>query len=409
MSKRSSKKRISLKSIPKKSLIKAAAIVLAIIIVLSVAAYKLGNYSPLGLGRGLSNIGDSMMGNNGFPFDISSNDVIHMGMSYSDVVVLNDTGVKVIDSSGRQISDFQHNYSSPLIYTYGTHSLIIGAGENKFKVQTSGKTIYEMETDFDLLTGDISKNGCVAVASKSDQGASMLNVYDSKKNEVFSWICAKNLIVSVDISNNGRYVAVGVIGADSGDIISEVYLFDINYSDPVRHIQLPGTAVAAVEILSGKKLLIIGDNFVSFVNEKGKRNDIDVSLNTVSRFFISENNTAAIVFSKYSSAYTNILKIYSSSGKEISSSDIDFIIKDMSFDGKHIALLSDGKLYCYDLYGRISGEKTIDNDAERCCINGSNAYVLFSNGIKKYSVRGNSDERVTQSEIEKIDGEVIKK
>ena len=80
----------------------------------------------------------------------------------------------------------------------------------------------------------------------------------------------------------------------------------------------------------------------------------------------------------------------------------------MSFDGKHVALLSDGMLYCYDLYGRISGEKTIDNDAERCCINGSNAYVLFSNGIKKYSVRGNSDERVTQSRIEKIDGEEVK-
>ncbi|MCR4564217.1 MAG: DUF5711 family protein [Clostridiales bacterium] len=407
MAKRKSKKRINLKRLANKKVIRVAAIVLAVLIVFSVAAYKLSNYSPLGVGKGISNLGDSMLGNNGFPYSISSNDVKHLGMSGSDLVVLNDTGVKIIDSSGRQVSDFQHNYSSPLIYTYGSHSLVLDAGKNLFRVQTSGKIIYEQESQFELLTGDISKNGCVAIATKSDQGASMLSVFDSKKNEIFSWVCAKHMIVSVDISDNGRYIAAGVIGADSGDIVSEVYLFDKNYSDAVRHFELPGTAVAAVNILSGKKLVIIGDNLVTFVNEKGERNDIDVSLNTVSRFFISDNNITSVVLSKYSSAYSNILKVYSASGKEISSADIDFQIKDMYSDGKHIALLSDSKIVCYDLYGRVSGEKSIDNDSVKCCLNGSNVYVLFSNAIKQYSVRGNSDERVTRGAVEKIDEEVV--
>ena len=81
----------------------------------------------------------------------------------------------------------------------------------------------------------------------------------------------------------------------------------------------------------------------------------------------------------------------------------------MYSDGKHIALLSDGKVVCYDLYGRVSGEKTVDNDAADCCVNGSYLYVLFSNGIKKYSVRGNSDERVTQGAVENINSEVVEK
>jgi hypothetical protein len=407
LKKRSKKKKINLKNINLKTVISAFAIVFAVLIVLSVAAYKIGHFSPLGLGRGLSNLADGVFGNNGFPYSVSSNDVENMGMSYSDVVLLSDTGVKMIDSTGKQISDLQHNYSSPLIYTYGGRSLIIDEGARLFRVQTSGKLLYEMEYGFDLLTGDIAKNGSVAIASKSDSGASMLCVFDSKKNEVFSWVCAKQQIVSVDISENGRYIAVGVIGADSGDVVSDVFLFDINYKDAIRHIEFTGSAVAKVEILSGKKLVVIGDNVVSFINEKGERNDVDVSLNTVSRFFVSDNNITAIVLSKYSSSYSNILKVYSSSGKEISSTDIDFHIKSMYSDGKHISFLSDDKLICYDLYGRVSGEKTVDNDCVSCCLNGSDVYVLYSNSINKYSVRGNSDERSVKT-VEKTDEEVIK-
>ena len=400
------KKSVNLKRIPKSTLVKAIAIVIVVLIIFYVASFRLGKNTS-GIGKGINNIGNTVFGSSGFPYAVSSNDVKYLGMSNSDIVILNDTGVKMIDSSGRQISDFQHNYSSPIIYTHGAQSLVIDAGEKKFRVQTAGKLIYEKEADFELLTGDISKNGSVAIATKSDQGASMLTVFNSKKNEVFSWVCAKNYIVSVDISDNGRYIAVGVIGAQSGDIISEVYLFDINYTEAIRSFELPGTSVAAVEILSGKKLAIIGDNLVTFVNEKGERNDIDVSLDTVSRFCISENNIISVVLSKYSSAYSNILKVYSSSGKEISSSDIDFQIKDMYSDGKHIVLLTDGKVVSYDLYGRVSGEKTIDNDAVNCCVNSSYVYVLFSNGIKKFSVRGNSDERVTQGAVEKVNSEVV--
>ena len=286
------KKRINLKKIPKNKLIKVIAIVAVVLIILSVAAIKLGNNTS-GLGKGINNVGNTVFGSSGFPYGISSNDVKNLGMSNSDIVVLNDTGVKVIDSTGRQISDFQHNYSSPLIYTHSSLSLVLDAGANKFRVQTSGKLIYEYETDFELLTGDVSKNGSVAIATKSDQGASMLTVFNSKKTEVFSWVCAKHYIISVDISDNGKYIAVGVIGADGGDIISEVFLFDINYTDAIRHFELPGTSVAKVEILSGKKLVIIGDNLVSFVNEKGTylstpfRDSVSVKITLHALFFQS--------------------------------------------------------------------------------------------------------------------------
>lgn len=406
MNKRS-KKRISFKNADKRMFIRAGVIVIAIIAVLSIAAFKLGGYSRLGISKGISSITDGVTGKGSFPQKVSSNDIVRMTMCYNDLALLDDTALKVIDRSGKTVSDFQHNYSSALVYTYGNNMLVLDADGNKFRVQTSGKIIYEKEFDFELLTGDISRNGSVAIASKSDQGASMLSVFDTKQREVFSWICAKQQIVCVDISENGKLIAVGVIGADSGDILSDVYLFDIDYNDAITHIELPGTSIVKVDILSGNRLAVIGDNVVTFVDKNGERNDIDVSLDTLSRYFVSDNNITAVLLSKYSSAYSNILKVYSSSGKEISSTEIEGQVKDLNSDGKHIALLCDGKLICYDIHGRLTGEKNIDNDALCCCVNGSDAYVLFSNSINRFSVKGNADERQTQPTVETVDEEVI--
>ena len=388
---------ISFKNADKKLFFKAIIIVASILIILAIAAIKFGS------GNSISGITGAASVSDGFPYKVSSNDIERMSMCYNDIALLGDTGLKIVDRTGRTVSDFQHNYSAPLMYSYGRNMLILDAGSNKFRVQTAGKLLYEKEFEFELLTGDISKNGSVAIASKSDQGASMLSVFDAKQKEVFSWVCAKQQIVSVDISENGKLIAVGVLGAEGGDIVSDVYLFDIGYKEPLSRIELPGTSVVRVEILSGKRFVIIGDNLVSFVNQKGERNDVDVSLDTVSKFYVSDNNITAVLLSRYSSAYSNILKVYSSSGKEISSIDIDYTVNNMYSDGKHISLVSDGKLTCFDLYGRITGEKEIDHDAISSCVNNSNVYVLFSNSIKRFSVRGNSDERVTQASVETVD------
>jgi len=374
---------------------------------LSLAAYRLGNLTYSGIGKGIGDIVNKSSGGDGYPYTVSSAQVKSLQSGSSDLVVLYDTGVRVLGSSAKEISDLQHNYSSPMMFTFGSRLLVADSFGTKFRVQTPSKLSYEMDFPFEILTADIAKNGYVVIASRTDAGSSMLTVLDGKRREVYKWRCAKEQIVCVDISDDGKYIVCGVVGAENGDVYSDVYLFDIRYEDAVRTVKFEGTSVVKVEMLKGKNFLVVGDNLVTFVNGKGDRKDVDVSLNSVSRCCVSENNITALLLSKYGSAYSKILKVYNASGKEISSVDIECSVKSMSIYGKHIALLSEGKLLSYNLYGKQIGEKTIDNDAVSCCIGSNGIYVLHSNSINKYSITGRNTktEKTTtdNSENEKSD------
>jgi len=402
-------KRIPIKKAFNKRIIKVVCIVIVLLIILSVASYRIAHFSPLGLGRGLNTLFTRIFGTESFPYPLPSEEIDNIRMSDSDMFILYDTGVKVIDPTADEISDLQHNYSAPLLFVSDGKALVIDCGDRKFKVQTSTKLLYEAEYDFDLLTGDIASNGSVAIASKSDKGSSMLCVYNNKQKNLFTWVCSKQEIVSADISDNGRYVLAGVIGAESGDVRSDVYLFDIKKGETLQSVELPGSAVVGAEILNGKSFVVFCDNCVKFIDEDGKTTDIDVSLNTVSRFCVSQNNYTALLLSRYSSAYSSILNVYNKSGKLLAEIDIDYPVSSISCDGKHIAVLSDSVLYCYDIYGNKTGEKTIESDAVSCLVSGSDVYVEFSKYIDRYTVRGVSDERGAVNTVTESDKEVIKK
>ena len=369
-------------------ILKTAAIILVILVLISIAAFQFGNVTYSSLGSSINNALNSSGKGSGYPYSVNASSVKSFKISSSDLVLLYDTGVKMLDPTAKEISDFQHNYSSPLLFTFVSRNLVIDGEGKKFKIQSKNKVLSETELSFDILTGDIAENGDVAIVSRSDSATSMLTVYNKDLKEKFKWLCAKEQIVTVDLSDDGNYIAVGVIGAEGGDIYSNVYLFDKDYAEPIESFNFPGTSVVSVEMLNGKNFLIIGDNMAAFVDKKATCNNIDVSLNTVSRYSTSESNVTALLLSKYGSAYSKILNIYNKNGKLLSTVEIDDSVKSISCDGKYVCVLTSGSLLTYNLQGEKIGEKSVNSDAERCCISGGSAYVLFSKQIEKYSSIG---------------------
>ena len=53
-----------------------------------------------------------------------------------------------------------------------------------------------------ILTGSLGKDGSVAIATRAEDAQSMLTVYNSKEKEIFVWKCAKENIISCDVSDN---------------------------------------------------------------------------------------------------------------------------------------------------------------------------------------------------------------
>lgn len=371
--------------------LKAAAVVFVVLLLVIIAAAQFGGvtFSTIGdyIAASIAGIGAG----DGYPYDINSLNIADAGITNSDLVLVDDNAVRVLNSTAKEISNIQHTFDHPVMSSNSGRILLYDIGGKKFRVQSKTRTLYEKQTDFLILTGAIGKDGSVAIASRADEAESMLTVYDKNHNEAFIWKCAKEHIVTCDVSDNGKRIAVGVIGVQNGSVYSKVYIFDKKGTEPIGTFDYPESAVTSVQFLSNETLMVMGNNMCEIIKGAEVKQKIDVSVNTPSRLFISDNNTAVLVLSKYSSTTKKIIKVFDKTGNELFESEIDGLVKSVYTDGKFTAVLTDSSVRVFNTKGEVTGTAEVNADAVKVLVSSRNIYVYSSDRIDRYSSVGDNN------------------
>lgn len=373
---------ISLKTANK---IKLISVILVILILVSIAAAKISGVTISMASDGLRTFIAKIGSGGGFPYSLAGISASDISMSGSDLVLLDDSGVRVIDSTAKEISNIEHSFDHPVIETSSGRILLYDIGAKQFRVQSKTRTLFEKQTDYIILTAALGHDGSVAVATRAEGAESMLTVYDKNHKEAFRWACAKEHIVSCDISDDGKRFAVAVLGVNNGSVYSKVYVFDKKKTEAYASFEYNDSALTKVKFLSNEKIMIFGNNICEIIDGKEVKEKIDVSVNTPSRLFVADNNTAVLVLSKYSSTTQKIVTVYNKSGKEMFSAEITGIVKAVSTDGKYTAVLTDSQVCIFNMKGEMTGKAEITSDPIDVGVCRSKTYVFASEGIFEYS------------------------
>lgn len=365
--------------------IRAAAAVLVVLILIIIAAAQVGGITFSTVGDYFSALISGMGSGEGYPYSISGAGVLGASATNSDPVLVFEDSVKVLNATAKEVSSLAHTYDHPVISSNSGRVLLYDEGGKKFRVQSKTRVLYEKNTDYIILTAAMGKDGSAAVATKADGAESMLTVYGSNREQVFAWKCSKENIVSCDVSDNGKSYAVSVIGVENGSVYSKVYIFNKKDSAPERELTYKGSAVSSVQFLSNETLFVMGNNVCEIVNDSGEVTKIDISVNTPYKLFISDNNTAVLVLSKYSGTTQKIIKVYDKSGRELYSKDIDGLVKSVSTDGKYVAVLTDSEVQIFNRKGESCGGAKINSDAEKVLVCARNTYIYSPDRIDRFS------------------------
>lgn len=372
--------------------IKLLAVIFVVLMLIIIAAAQFGGvtFSTIGdsIRTSLAGIGSG----DGYPYSMNGIKIGDAGITNSDLVLLYDDTVKVLDSTAKEISNITHEYDHPVMSSNSGRVLLYDEGGTTFRVQSKTRVLYEKELDHIIFTGAMGKEGSVAVATTAKDAESMLTVYDSKEKEVFAWKCAKEHIMSCDISDNGKLFAVSVIGVDNGSVYSKVYIFNKRKTEPQAAFEYKDSSVSSVQFLSNETLFVLGNNVCEIINGNEVKEIVDVSVNTPSRLYISDNNTAVLVLSKYSSTTQKIIKVYNKSGKELFSQEINGLVKSVSTDGKYVSVLTDENIQIFNSKGEMVGSANVNTDAEKVIVSSRNTYVYSLDKIERYSSVGDNTE-----------------
>ena len=372
-------------SIKNAKTLKLLAIILVVLLLIILAAGQFGGVTFSTISDHIRTAVAGIGSGDGYPYRMNGVEISDAGVTNSDLILVYDDTVKVLDSTAKEISNVPHTYDHPIMSCNSGRALIYDVGAKSFRVQSKTRTLYQKELDYMILTGAMGKDGTVAIASRTKDAQSMLTVYNTKEEEVFVWKCAKENIISCDVSDNGRLFAVSVLGVDNGSVYSKVYIFNKNDTEPKASFEYMDSAVSSVQFLSNETLFVFGNNICQVIKGEKVKENIDVSVNTPYKLYISDNNTAVLVLSKYSSTTQKIIKVYNKSGSELFTQEIDGLIKSVSTDGKYTGVLTDENVQIYNKKGKMCGSANINTDAEKVMISGRNTYVYSADKIEQFS------------------------
>lgn len=378
------KKSISI-SVKNAKTLKLLAIILVVLLLIVLAAGQFGGVTFSTITDHIRTAFAGIGSGDGYPYRMNGIEISDAGVTNSDLLLVYDDTVKVLDSTAKEISNIPHTYDHPIMSCNSGRALIYDVGAKHFRVQSKTRTLYEKELDYMILTGSMGKDGTVAIASRAKDAQSMLTIYNTKEEEIFVWKCAKENIISCDVSDNGKLFAVTVLGVENGSVYSKVYIFNKNDTEPKASFEYMDSAVSSVQFLSNETLFVFGNNICQVIKGEKVKENIDVSVNTPYKLYISDNNTAVLVLSKYSSTTQKIIKVYNKSGSELFTQEIDGLIKSVSTDGKYTGVLTDENVQIYNKKGKMCGSASVNTDAEKVMISGRNTYVYSADKIEQFS------------------------
>ncbi|MBR5190759.1 MAG: hypothetical protein IKW34_01850 [Clostridia bacterium] len=385
------KKKMTL-SLKNAKTLKVFAVVFVILLLVVIGAAQFGGVTFATIGDSIRTSLAGVGSGEGYPYRMNGVEIVDAGMTNSDLVLVYDDSVKVLDSTAKELSNITHKYNHPVMSSNSGRVLLYDEGGKSFRVQSKTRVLYEKQLEHIIYTGPMGKDGTVALATSASGAESMLTVYDNDKDEVFVWKCAKEHIISCDVSDNGRLFAVSVMGVDNGSIYSKVYIFNKNKTEAQATFEYKDSSVSSVQFLSNETLFVLGNNVCQIIKGDEVKEKIDVSINTPSRLYISDNNTAILVLSKYSSTTQKIIKVYNKSGVELFTQEIDGLVKSVSTDGKYIAVLTDDNVQVFNHKGNAVGSADVNTDAEEVIVSSRNTYVYSLDKIERYSSVGDNTE-----------------
>ena len=324
-------------------MMKVVAVVVLLLMLFILAMSRVRGTTMSTVRDSYNNFFSSVGGGGGYPCQVNSSNVKKVDVLNGDIYILYNDRTVALDGSAKEIRSFDHSFATPALAKSPDRVLVYDRGGNRFRVENRTESLFEGTTaeGEDIITASIGSKGNIALGTLSGSATSRLTVWNSTYDKKeFVWNCSDYSITSTALSENGKYVAVSVMGAKDGDTYSKIYVFDFEYSDPVSETEYPGTAMLAVNFTDNDTVVGVGDNKISFLKNLKKNTEIDYGTSSLSTFTFSPNGRTILVLAEYGSQNHQLLRCYTENGRSAFEEPYDVYIKSVYASDSRISVLT---------------------------------------------------------------------
>lgn len=244
---------------------------------------------------GLSSLGDMIKGGPGYPIDAPGGKIKGMYQNDSGIILLNETTLYIYNTSGSEGYSNLHRMGNPQVQTSGTMMLNYDRGSKTYAAYSRNNLFYNGSTDEAIRCGAISQNGCIAIATQTENAQTRVTVLDSRQREQYVWK-TDNVVTALAMSDNGSAVAIASSYAQAGELKNVLTVLK-NGQEQNRY-ELANQLILALEF-DGSNVRCITDKNAFILGTEGKIiGQFDYKGQSLAAFSMYENGVA-LVFGDY--------------------------------------------------------------------------------------------------------------
>ena len=334
-------------------------------------------------------------GSGEFPVDLSGGETMDAYLVGGNVFVLSDTHAEVYNDVGKQIFSRQHAFVKPVMRVSAARGMVYDQNGTDLYIFNLASVLTEKEFENPILSGAIARNGTYAVATRSQDYAAQVEVFDRNDRSIFTWYSPTELISDVALSGDGKRLAVSVLSANAGTFLSKVYLFNYRSAAPSATVTYEGEAVLRLEAVSNNRFAVISENHIDSISfQSGQRVEHQTDY-AVQLFRTDGKSWFAAAASRTGNKNDNQIIVFNDSGEQIANFDFLGTITDLTVRNKTVYVLSDGSVSAFHLDGSGAGSSACSFSVSRIVSPATQAVLALS------------DQNITRVEIlnEKTEGQ----
>ncbi len=347
-----------------------------IIAVISATLIVLQFALPVGIFESLGNL-FATFGTGGYPIELYGTSTLNCVDKDLYYYVLTDSELAAVSSGGKKIYSKSHGFASPVLKTSQTRALLFDQNGFTLNIYNLYEEVESLTTETEIITAAITRNGTYAVATKSNEYASVVTVYNRKGKAIYTWYSASELVNNIAISPNGKKIAVSTIEAVGGQLKSKLRVLEYENADSKYTMEFEDSIVYSLENGTNGFYVLTNNNCSYVTWSKFERNDY---MNEKELAYVRNFKSGLVaVYNRVSDRSENHIAVFSKKGKKEVEFDFNGVISDIVLSGRHIYCISETTVYMFDMEGKLISSTKCEYGAERMVALSAHSVALISN------------------------------
>lgn len=321
----------------------------------------------------------------GYPVDIKGSTVYPNNFSQADgnAMVLSDTALTAINSTGKEVFSVKHSYSNPSLKQKNGNYILYDESGKSYTVLKGSEVSVTGKTEQDITTAEVGSDGTFALALQKREYASTLEVYNKAGEVKYFFNFTDRYITGMAMNSTNTMLAVCTVGTSSGTVNSKITVLDLNTVDPVNEYVSSDNMLIDIIWSENGRIISVGDKSVVVCDTSAYAyTETSYDEKKLTAYELRVNKAIVSVSSFDNSGACTVIIVDGSSGvKKVESSER---VEAISSYGGVFALLTSSSVEAFDLSTVANvGSVPVDNDIKSISLGSeSSVYMLGTTQIK---------------------------